>query len=79
MLIAALFKGLMLYIAFIVIRGLWRGYKTVSFIKAKVKQQQADIFEQQKGHQSSAQDYSRTDSSTSDALEAEFRVIKEEK
>jgi len=64
-LITILFKAIFFYSIYVLIRTLFRAYKTVTFVKKSMNQQ------------SSSSSSARTSHKSDDAIEAEYRVVKE--
>lgn len=63
--IAILLKAVFFYSIYVLIKTLFRAYKTVTFVKKSMNQQ------------SSTSSSTRTSHNSDDAIEAEYRVVKE--
>ncbi len=77
--ISLIIKALFLYILFLMIRGIWRGYKVYGAMQEAIRAGQAptgDIFGRERANHSENSGRARaTGSNSSDIIEAEYRVI----
>jgi len=77
--LSLIFKAIFLYFLYLMLRGLWRGYKVFGAVQDAIRNGQhqgAQNYEQAQNRQAQS---SQSDNHSSDIIEAEYRVVDSKK